>query len=71
MEQFLKDVSDYAAQVNLKPSTVIQRVGVSGDKWRRWQSRESSPTLHTVDRIMKFISDNPPPSRSDDQAAAA
>ncbi|MEQ3670680.1 XRE family transcriptional regulator [Pseudophaeobacter sp.] len=60
MEQFLKEIRAYAARFGVSPSTVIQKAGVSGGKWRRWVDGTSSPTLHTVDRLRAYMAENPP-----------
>ncbi|AUQ93842.1 hypothetical protein PhaeoP66_04689 (plasmid) [Phaeobacter inhibens] len=63
MEQFLSQVRNYAEAIGVKPSTVIQKAGGGGGAtWGRWESGESSPTLHTVDKIRKHMADNPPPA---------
>jgi transcriptional regulator with XRE-family HTH domain len=67
MEQFVAEVRDYAARLGVSPSTVIQRVGVSGGKWARWEEGVGSPTLQTADRIRAYMLDNPPPE--EDRAA--
>lgn len=60
MEQFIQEIIDYAHRMGWQPSTVIQKAGVGGGKWRRWVDGEGSPTLHTVDRLRKYMADNPP-----------
>ncbi|MEX5599133.1 helix-turn-helix domain-containing protein [Pseudophaeobacter sp. C1-32P7] len=62
MEQFMEEVRAYAEQYGVAPSTVIQRVGVGGGgTWAKWESGTGSPTLRTVDRLRKYMADNPPP----------
>lgn len=61
MEQFLKEVRDYAAAIGVQPSTVVQRAaGMGGAKWSRWVAGDSSPTLRTVDKVRAYIAENPP-----------
>lgn len=61
MEQFLFELEAYASALKISPSTVIQRAGVgSGSTWRKWQSRKSSPTLITVDKLKDYMAQNPP-----------
>jgi transcriptional regulator with XRE-family HTH domain len=72
MEQFMDDIRDFARRCGVKPSTVIQRaVSTGGATWRRWEAGESSPTLHTVDKIRRYMADNPPPTGEDAQTGAA
>lgn len=72
MEQFITEVRTYAARFGLKPSTVIQKAAaVGGATWRRWESGESSPTLHTVDKIRDYMADNPPPAENAGPSEAA
>lgn len=61
MEQLILEVRAYARWFGITPSTVIQKAGVSGGKWRRWEAGDSSPTLHTVDRLRAYMAENPPP----------
>ncbi|MCZ4268998.1 helix-turn-helix transcriptional regulator [Rhodobacteraceae bacterium G21628-S1] len=70
MEQFIHEISLYAQRTGRTPSTVIQKAGVSGGKWRKWESGESSPTLNTVDRLRKYMAENPPPDDVPEGAAA-
>lgn len=57
----MAEVRAYARQIGFKPSTVIQKAGVGGGgAWRKWESGEGSPTLHTVDRLRTYMADNPP-----------
>ena len=61
MEQFLKDVRAYAARFRIKPATVIQKAGAgNGSTWIRWERDESSPTQRTLDRVRRYMADNPP-----------
>ena len=70
MEQFLRDVRAYAELVGLKPSTVIQKAKAgSGSTWERWEERKGSPTLKTVDRVRRYMAANPPPKKSEEDAA--
>lgn len=72
MEQFLEQVRRYAAAVGVKPTTVIQRAGAGGGAaWGRWESGCSSPTLHTADKVIRYIEDNPPPETQDNSGGAA
>lgn len=61
MEQFIKEVRDYAKLVKKHPSTVIQEGGKCGGKsWNLWLKDERTPTAKIMDRIRKYIKDNPP-----------
>ncbi|KIC25409.1 hypothetical protein RA23_05985 [Leisingera sp. ANG-S3] len=72
MEQFIEAVRNYAVSIGVKPSTVIQRAGAGGGAtWGRWESGESSPTLHTADKIHRYMADNPPPAGGAVPAEAA
>lgn len=69
MEQFLEDVRKYAQAFGVLPTTVVQRAGVGGGAtWGRWESGKGSPTLATVDRLRRYMAENPP---SGDKADAA
>lgn len=62
MEHFLDQVRAYAAMLGDKPGTVVQRAGCGGGStWAKWESGASSPTLHTADKLLRYIADNPPP----------
>jgi len=63
MEQFMVEVRAYAERCNIAPTTVIQRAGVGGGgTWSKWADGSGSPTLRTVDRLRKYMADNPAPS---------
>ncbi|GAB5432202.1 MAG: hypothetical protein EpisKO_15720 [Epibacterium sp.] len=61
MEQFMAQVREYAARSGVKPSTVVQKAGFAGNAWGRWERDESSPTQRTLDKILRYMLDNPPP----------
>jgi len=70
MEQFLSDIRAYAERVGLKPSTVIQKAKAgNGATWERWEEGKSSPTLKTVERVRRYMAANPPPKKSEEDAA--
>ncbi len=72
MEQFLRDVRVYAAARGIQPSTVIQRAKCGGgDKWARWETRKSSPTLNTVDRVYAYMAAHPAPEAAAEANEAA
>jgi transcriptional regulator with XRE-family HTH domain len=61
MKQFMEEIRAYAARLGISPSTVIQKAGVGGGgTWSKWESGEGSPTLRTVDRLRRYMADNPP-----------
>ena len=58
----MADVRAYAARLGIKPGTVIQKAGAGGGStWRRWANDESSPTQRTLDKVRKYMRDNPAP----------
>jgi hypothetical protein len=66
MEQFMEEVRAYAARLGVKPTTVIQRVKAGGGStWASWEAGSSTPTFSTVDKIRRFIADNPPDAIED------
>lgn len=70
MEQFIDEVRDYARRVGIKPGTVVQRAnGGNGTSWAAWEAGSSSPTLRIVDRVRKYIADNPPSTEPKEDAA--
>lgn len=70
MDKFLEEVRAYAAQCNVQPTTIIQRVGVGGGAtWRRWESGAGSPTMRVVDRVRRYIAENPAAEDSAEDAA--
>ena len=72
MEQFLAEVRDYAAQIGVKPSTVVQNAGAGGGAtWKRWEDGLSSPTLRTLEKVRKHMADNPPSAGGCAQSEAA
>jgi len=69
MEQFMDEVRAYAARLGVKPTTVIQRVKAGGGStWASWDAGSSTPTFSTVDKIRRFIAENPPPAIAEDAA---
>lgn len=63
MEQFLEELRAYAAALGIKPATVVQKAECGGGTtWGRWEVRESSPTLFTVDKIRAYMAANPAPA---------
>lgn len=65
MEQFLKEVRDYAAQCGVKPGTIVQKAGLAGNSFTKWASGKSSPTHRTIDRVRAYIAANPAPKAED------
>lgn len=60
MEQFLKEVIEYAHATKRSPQHILrQAVGANWNLWSAWVGGSSSPTLHTVDRIRLYIRENP------------
>lgn len=60
MEQFLDDIKTYADAVGRSPQHILrQAVGASWLQWAAWAGGQSSPTLHTVDKIRKYMANNP------------
>lgn len=70
MEQFLEEITAYAAAVGRSPQHILrQAIGANWRQWASWKAGKSSPTLHTVDKIRKHMSDYPPPNREGEIAA--
>ena len=62
MDQFLRKVRAYAEALGVHPSTVVQRAAkLGGAAWAKWEAGEGSPTLHTADKILKYIDEHPAP----------
>lgn len=62
----MEEVRAYAARLGVKPTTVIQRVKAGGGStWASWEAGSSTPTFSTVDKIRRFIADNPPDAIED------
>ncbi len=63
MEQFLEEIAAYAEAVGRSPQHVLrQAIGANWNQWQAWKDGQSSPTLHTVDKIRRYMSANPPPA---------
>lgn len=57
----MEEVRAYAARLGVQPTTVIQRAkSGGGGTWASWDGGASTPTFSTVDKIRRFIADNPP-----------
>lgn len=56
----MDDIRAYARRSGIKPATVLQKVGLSGTTWGRWEDGVSSPTLRTLEKVRKYMADNPP-----------
>jgi hypothetical protein len=60
MDEFMDKVRGYAGLVGVSPSTIIQRAAkLGGTTWSKWESGGGSPSMKTVDKILKYIADNP------------
>jgi hypothetical protein len=71
MEQFLNDMKAYADEVGRSPQHILrQSVGASWLQWKAWVDGQSSPTLNTVDKIRKYMAENPPPDAEQAEDAA-
>ena len=65
MEQFIDDIKAYANAVGRSPQHILrQAVGASWLQWTAWVNGQSSPTLNTVDKIHKYMVNNPAPARA-------
>ncbi|WP_044026737.1 hypothetical protein [Ruegeria sp. TM1040] len=70
MEQFLEEITTYAAAVGRSPQHILrQAIGANWRQWKAWKAGRSSPTLHTVDKIRRYMADNPAPADSPEAAA--
>ncbi|MBU3035480.1 hypothetical protein [Tritonibacter mobilis] len=70
MEQFLEEITVYAAAVGRSPQHILrQAIGANWRQWKAWKAGQSSPTLHTVDKIRRYMSDNPAPADAPEVAA--
>lgn len=68
----MQDVRAYAARFEVKPATVVQKAGAGGGStWGRWVRDESSPTQRTLDKVRKYMADNPPPAGNVEPVEAA
>ncbi|MBY6135056.1 hypothetical protein KUV61_04400 [Nocardioides marinus] len=66
MEQFLEEMAAYAEAVGRSPQHVLrQAIGANWSQWQAWKEGQSSPTLHTVDKIRRYIAANPPPENGE------
>lgn len=69
MEQLIAEVRAYATLRDIKPDTVLQlAANLSGTTWKKWVDGKSSCTLKTMDRIRKYMADNPAECQSSDAA---
>lgn len=60
MDEFMDKVRRYADLVGVSPSTIIQRAAkLGGTTWSKWESGGGSPSMKTVDKILKYIAENP------------
>lgn len=58
----MEQVRAYADALGVHPSTVVQRAAkLGGAAWAKWETGESSPTLRTADKILKYMKENPTP----------
>jgi hypothetical protein len=62
MEQLILELEAYAASVGRTPPAVLRAaLNAGGGEWQSWTSGRSSPTLARVDRLRRYMADNPPP----------
>lgn len=72
MEQFIREIRNYAAGVGKSPQWVLrQAIGANWGQWDSWIKGASSPTLHTADRLRRWMEQNPPPESAAPEEAAA
>ncbi|AUR12891.1 hypothetical protein PhaeoP48_02929 [Phaeobacter inhibens] len=70
MEQFLEEITAYAAAVGRSPQHILrQAIGANWRQWKAWKAGQSSPTLHTVDKIRRYVAENPAPAGEPEAAA--
>jgi hypothetical protein len=63
MEQFMDSVRAYATQFGVMPTTVVQRAKCGGGStWAAWETRASTQTHKTTDRLKAYMKANPPPA---------
>ena len=56
MEDFIIEVTGFAASSGIHPSTVVQRAAnVSGKIWAKWSTGESMPNIRTIDTIRAYM----------------
>lgn len=72
MEQFLEEFAAYANAIGRSPQYILrQAIGANWRQWNAWVEGKSSPTLHTVDKIRKYMAHNPAPAPKNDSEASA
>lgn len=61
MEKLISEIECYAAARGVKPATVLQVAAkLSGTTWSRWVAGEASCTMRTMEKIRRYMVDNPP-----------
>lgn len=70
MEQLISEIEAYAAANGLSPKSVLrQAIAAGGTQWGKWKSGAQSPTMHTVDRLRRWMAENPPKGTPEEDAA--
>lgn len=54
MEEFLKEIEKGAKRLNIKPATVLQKVGLSGLTWDHWKSGGTC-TMRKADEVREWL----------------
>lgn len=61
MEKLIKQIKTYAISAGIEPETVlVNAIKCSWGTFKRWEDGTSYPRVDTVDRVRKYMSDNPP-----------
>lgn len=59
----MKEVINYATEVGVQPTTVVQRAGVGGGAaWSGWRNGKTC-SMSTADRLRRYMQDNPASSQ--------
>lgn len=64
MEKLMSEIRAYASAHEIEPSTVVQRAGAGGGgTWKKWETGRSC-TMHTAEKLRRYMGENPPQSQS-------
>ena len=72
MEQIIREIEAYSKALGVPPERVLRRaIGASWGQWEAWVSGTASCTVRTLERLRRYMAENPAPSMSPQSGEAA
>lgn len=67
MEQFISEIESYCVTAGINAPRLLRKaINAEWQRWGRWKSGASTPTMATVDRLRAYMAAHEPAPSSDE-----